>query len=72
MKTTIELNETWLNGKYSNGEINTSLPFIAVNNPEFFAQGDDADSIISDIFEYWNNNDVTTEDAFNNWINSNL
>lgn len=58
-----------MNGKYENGEINTSLPYVAVNSPEFFSQGDDAHEIITEIHQYWIKNDVTTEEAFNNWIN---
>jgi len=68
----IELNESWLNGNYENGEINTSLPYIAVNDPEFYAQGEDADNIIKEIHQYWLSNNVTTEEAFNHWINSYL
>ena len=64
-----ELNETWLNGKYKNGEINTSLEYIAVNEPDFFAQGEEAGKIIKEIYQYWLYNDCTNEDAFNNWVN---
>lgn len=73
----IELNQTWLNGKYFAGEaeINTSLPYLAVNGSltseghDFFAQGEDADTFINEIHKYWLNNDCTTEEAFNYWIN---
>ena len=34
----LTLNETWLHGKYDNGEINTALSYVAVNDPDFFAQ----------------------------------
>lgn len=39
----MKLNSAWLNGKYANGEINTDLPYVAVNEPDFFAAGDDAE-----------------------------
>jgi hypothetical protein len=32
----IELNKSWLNGKFKNGEINTRIPYVA--SDEFFAQ----------------------------------
>ena len=73
MKTTtietMELNETWLNGRYENGEINTSLSFVSVNDPEFYADGEDAERIIEDIYNYWLNGNIGQEDAFNWWIN---
>ena len=64
----ITLNETWISGKYANGEIDTAYSTVSVNDPEFFAQGDDADQIIKEIHEYWINNDVTTEQAFDFWV----
>ena len=73
MKTNIEtLTTSWLNGKYKNGEINTWLPFVSVNDPEFYADGEDAERIIEDIYNYWLNGKVGQEDAFNWWINLNL
>jgi hypothetical protein len=68
----MELNKTWLNGKYKNGEINTSLPFVSVNDPEFYADGENAEIIIGDIYNYWLNGKIGQEDAFNWWINLNL
>lgn len=64
------LNDTWLDGKYPNGEINTSLPYVSVNNPEWFFQGDDAQQIIDEIFHYWSINNVTQEVAFNWYIDT--
>ena len=69
---TIELNETWLHGKYDNGEINTSLSYVAVNDPDWFFQGEEANNVISEIHKYWMNNEATTEQAFNWWINTYL
>jgi len=66
----ITLNESWISGKYANGEINTAYSTVAVTEPEFFAQGDDADQIITQIHSYWINNDVTSEDAFNWWVDT--
>lgn len=66
----MELNKTWLNGKYKNGEINTSLPFVSVNNPEFYADGENAERIIKEIYNYWFlNGKIGQEDAFNWWVN---
>ena len=73
MKTEIELNTSWLNGNYANGEINTKFPYVAVKNPDFFIQGEQADSIINEIHQIWiNNPDMNEEQAFNQWINFNL
>lgn len=66
------LNESWLHGRYQNGEINTSLPYIAVNEPEFFAQGESAELIIGEIWWIWRNGDKSCEQAFNEWVNLNL
>ena len=66
----IELNETWLNGKYDNGEINTSLGYVAFNSPDFFFQGDDGEQCIKEIYTYWLKNDCTTEEAFNWYCNT--
>ena len=68
----MELNETWLYGKYDNGEINTSLPYVAFNNPDWFFQGEEADNVISEIHNYWLQNDVTTEEAFSWYFNTYL
>lgn len=74
MKTNIEtLTTVWLNGKYKNGEINTSTPFVSINDPEFYVDGDEALAVIGDIYKYWlYTTGATQEDAFNLWINSNL
>ena len=67
----MKLNSAWLNGKYANGEINTYLPYVAVNEPDFFAAGDDAEQIIKEITDYYNfEGDVSEEDAFNWWVNT--
>jgi len=67
---TIELNETWLHGKYDNGEINTGLSYVAVNDPDYFFHGDSGNEVIAEIHTYWLSNDVTTEEAFNWWVNA--
>ena len=45
---------------------------VSVNDPEFFAQGDDARIIINDIYQIWVNGYMTQEQAFNEWILNNL
>lgn len=65
-----EVSETWLNGKYENGEINTSLSYVSVKDPEMFVQGSEADEIIKEVHNIWiNNPNFTTEQAFNAWVN---
>lgn len=75
-KVLAELNESWLNGTYDDGEINTNFPFIsvkeAIDGEDYFAQGDEAQKNIEEIFQIWVNSDLTTEQAFNQWININF
>ena len=66
------LNETWLHGKYKNGEINTSLSYVAVNDPEWFFQGDDACNVIEEVYQYWLQGEATQEEAFDWWVNTYL
>ncbi len=68
----ITLNESWLNGKYSCGVIDTSLGTVEVFDDGFFAQGEHAWEIISEIHRIWLNTDLTTEQAFEQWISQNL
>ena len=70
----ITLNESWQNGKYSCGVINTSLCIVEVFDPEegFLAQDEHAWKIISEIHQIWVNGDITTEQAFQQWISSNI
>lgn len=71
---TIELNTSWLNGKYTVNnhkvEINTALPYIAIDGAriDFFAQGDDAETFINQMHAYWLANDCTIEDAIQNFM----
>ncbi len=60
--------KSWLNGKYGNGEINIHLPYIAVNKPDFFVQGEWADEFIDEVFRIWIKSDLTQEEAFNKWV----
>jgi hypothetical protein len=70
----ITLNESWLNGKYSCGVINTSLGTVEVYDQEegFFAQDLHAWEIIMEIHQIWVNGDLTTEQAFQQWISLNI
>jgi hypothetical protein len=70
----ITLNESWLNGKYSCGVINTSLGTVEVFDQEegFFVQDQQAWEIIMEIHQIWVNGDLTTEQAFQQWISSNI
>ena len=70
----ITLNESWLNGKYRCGVIDTSLGTFEVFDPEegFFAQDEYAWEIIHEIHQLWISGDLTTEQAFQQWISSNF
>lgn len=70
----ITLNTSWLNGKYDCGVINTSLGTVEVFDPEgeFFAQDEHAWEIISEIHQIWISGELTTQQAFEQWISSNL
>lgn len=70
----ITLNESWLSGKYSFGVINTSLGTIEVFDQEerFFTQDEHAWEIIAEIHRIWISGDLTTEQAFQEWISSNF
>ena len=75
---TWEPNETWLNGKYPQGEINTGLSYISIdaryNNLEndWFIQGEQAQEEIKIIHQYWQGNDITVEQAFQWYIEAYL
>ena len=65
MKNIIELNETWLEGKYPeiNAEINTSLPYVEIG--DYFWQGEEANNVITEIHKIWLKNDCSVQDAIN-------
>lgn len=72
------LNETWLNGTYTvdnhKVEINTSLPYFAVDGHrcDFFAQGDDVNTIIAEIHNHWLKSGESVENSVSFWINAYL
>jgi len=69
----VSLNESWINGHYSCGNIDTSLGTVEVFDDDgFFAQGEHAWEIIAEIHRIWINSDLTTEQAFLQWITQNL
>jgi hypothetical protein len=68
----IELNITWLHGRFECGEINTSLGTVEVYSEDFFVQGDDAYRIIEEIRGIWLRSDVCVEQAFSSWISLNF
>lgn len=73
-----QLNESWLNGKYvidnQNVEIDFSHSIFSVEGYRtiFFAQGEDADNIISEIHQIWLNENLTQSEAIQIWINAYL
>lgn len=69
----VSLNESWINGHYSCGNIDTSPGTVEVFDDDgFFAQREHAWEIISEIHRIWLNTDLTTEQAFQQWISQNL
>lgn len=59
-----ELCSSWLNCKSEDIEINTRLPYVAIY--DFFAQGDEAEKVISEILEIYENhksNPIPTQAA---------
>ena len=68
---TTTLNETWLNGTYDLAgigrcAIKTSLPYVSIGKDYFF-QGEEAESVIRDIWAIWRKNDLSVEDALARW-----
>lgn len=64
---------SWLNGKHSADiEINTRLPYVAIYG--FFAQEDNAEEIINEINEIFNNEKLnfTPLQACEYWASNNL
>lgn len=64
---------SWLNGKHSTDiEINTRLPYVSIY--DFFAQGDNAEEIINEINEIYNNEKLnfTPLQACEFWASNNL
>ena len=68
----IQLNLSWLSGIFSFGELNPQLGYVSVDDPEFFAQGDEAYQILADIRTIWMDRDCSVEQAFQAWICFNL
>ena len=73
-----ELNDTWMNGKYSIGEINASLPFVSVEadragtETDWFFQGEEANKVISEIHKHWLLSGCNQEEAFQWYVNTYL
>ena len=76
----ITLNTSWINGNYViedcwSVSINSSLSFVcfeALPNSsvnDFTFQGDEADDVILQIFDIWNNGDMTQHEAVAQWAN---
>lgn len=63
-----DLCTSWIGGKYENGEINTAFSHVIVKDPEFFAQGEEAENIIKEVHQIWILERVTQEEAFKRWI----
>lgn len=62
--------ESWLHGKHCNiigeeVEINTKLPYVAIGN--FFAQGEEASQIITEINKIYNKHNCSVLKACRLW-----
>lgn len=79
----IETNFSWLNGKYViegcwSVTVQSSLSFVCFEAlPEapvhdFTFQGDEADYVLEEIFNIWNNGDMTQHKAIEQWANAML
>ena len=68
----IQLNLSWLTGRFDFGELDSQLGYVSVEYPEFFAQGDDAYRILEEIRSIWLDRDCSVEQAFQAWICFNL
>ncbi len=68
----VSLNESWINGHYSCGRIDTSLGTVEVFDEDFFAQDEHAWEIICEIHQLWLNSDLTQKQAFQQWIFQNF
>lgn len=73
MKTPQTLSDSWLNGKYPFGEINTSFPYVSIinffqNGEDMFLQGEEAQAAIDEINAIYNASDCTVEEAVQTWM----
>ena len=77
-ETTITPDTSWLSGKwdtrYGKAEISTAYSFVSLpqffEGEELFAQGEQADSIIEDIHQYWVAGDIDQVEAIEKYINN--
>jgi len=80
MKSEITVNpdRSWLHGKYDTeyGKAEIDIFYSTVfiegffSEGDLFAQGDEADSIIEDIHQYWVAGDLTQLEALEKYINN--
>ena len=64
---TIELNTSWLNGKYPqiNAEINVNFEYVAIG--DYFWQGDEANNVIDEIHNIWTDGNMSVEEAIEHY-----
>ncbi len=68
----LNLNHSWLHGHYANGEINTHLDYVCVDDLDFYVQGQEAIAIIEEIHHIWVHSNIDQEEAFRIWVHSHL
>lgn len=62
--------QSWLHGKYPaiEAEINTQLPYVSIG--DYFWQGDEADTVISEIHLIWiRDGNISVPDAISRYSN---
>jgi hypothetical protein len=69
----IQLNSSWIDGRYLHGEINVRMSTVEVYSEDFFAHGEDAERIIEEILWIYDDSEfLTPEQALNQWIQYNF
>lgn len=64
----IELNVSWLDGQYTQGEINTSLTFLSLG--DLYLQGHEAIAAMEEIQNIWEAGDLNQQQAVNVWMSN--
>lgn len=55
---------------YNNAEINVYLPYVKID--EWFFEGHEAEQVINDIYKIWLLEEITTQEAINQYAFINL
>ena len=74
MMIEFDLDTSWIAGKHSNGEINTTYGYVSIpkfwsDGSDLYLQGDEAEEAIQEIHQIWLSNNCTQQEAINVYIN---